>query len=122
MKPCVLPVVFSYASRTNSLGLILRSVAKRRVSKDEQRRLAARLEGRVGRVLRPVVGEFRRQTLAALAAPAVLPALTAVTENSSAQTNSPLSPDEARAIAKEVFFWGMHSVALYHLRYNTVQN
>ena len=64
----------------------------------------------------------RRQTLAVLAAPAVLPALTAATENSSAQTSAPLSPDEARAIAKEVFFWGMHPVAIYHLRYNTVQN
>ena len=25
-----------------------------------------------------------------------------------AQTSSQLSPDEARAIAEEVFFWGMH--------------
>jgi hypothetical protein len=33
-----------------------------------------------------------------------------------------LSPDEARAIAKEVFLWGMHPVAIYHLRYNHVQN
>ena len=35
--------------------------------------------------------------------------------NTSAQL---LSPQEARAIAKEVFLWGMHPVAIYHLRYN----
>jgi hypothetical protein len=29
---------------------------------------------------------------------------------------------EARAIAKEAFVWGMHPVAIYHLRYNQVQN
>jgi hypothetical protein len=33
-----------------------------------------------------------------------------------------LSPDEARAIAKEVFLWGMHPVAIYHMRYNLAQN
>ena len=64
----------------------------------------------------------RRQTLAALTAPTVLPALIAVTAKSSAQTNAPLTPDEARAIAKEAFFWGMHPVAIYHLRFNQVQN
>src|SRR5262249_10928476 len=64
----------------------------------------------------------RRQSLAALAAPTVLPMLTAATENSSAQTSAPLSPDEARSIAKEAFLWGMHPVAIYHLRYNTAQN
>ena len=29
---------------------------------------------------------------------------------------------EARAIAKEAFLWGMHPVAMYHMRYNQVQN
>jgi hypothetical protein len=29
---------------------------------------------------------------------------------------------EARAIAKEAFLWGMHPVAIYHLRYNQAQN
>jgi hypothetical protein len=33
-----------------------------------------------------------------------------------------LSPNEARAIAKEVFLWGMHPVAIYHMRYNLAQN
>ena len=27
-------------------------------------------------------------------------------------------PDDARAVAKEAFLWGMHPVAIYHLRYN----
>lgn len=38
------------------------------------------------------------------------------------ETNPQLSPDEARAIAKEVFLWGMHPVAIYHMRYNHAQN
>ena len=29
---------------------------------------------------------------------------------------------DTRAIAKEVFLWGMHPVAIYHLRYNQAQN
>ena len=33
-----------------------------------------------------------------------------------------LTPAEAREIAKEAFLWGMHPVAIYHLRYNFVQN
>src|SRR5262245_20865908 len=37
-------------------------------------------------------------------------------------SNASLSPDEARAIAKEAFLWGMHPVAIYHLRYNLTQN
>jgi hypothetical protein len=36
--------------------------------------------------------------------------------------SAPLSADEARAIAKEAFLWGMHPVALYHQRYNQAQN
>src|SRR5262245_6365170 len=39
-----------------------------------------------------------------------------------AQAGGSLSPDEARSIAKEAFLWGMHPVAIYHLRYNTAQN
>jgi len=35
---------------------------------------------------------------------------------------APLTPKEARAIAREVFLWGMHPVALYHLRYIHAQN
>ncbi len=33
-----------------------------------------------------------------------------------------LTPAEARNIAKEIFLWGMHPVAIYHLRYNFAQN
>jgi hypothetical protein len=33
-----------------------------------------------------------------------------------------LTPVEARDIAKEAFLWGMHPVAIYHLRYNQGQN
>ena len=39
-----------------------------------------------------------------------------------AQIGLRLSPEEARSIAKEAFLWGMHPVAIYHLRYNTAQN
>ena len=30
--------------------------------------------------------------------------------------------EEARAIAKEIFLWGMHPIAIYHMRYNQAQN
>lgn len=33
-----------------------------------------------------------------------------------------LTAAEIRAIAKEAFLWGMHPVAIYHLRYNQAQN
>jgi len=33
-----------------------------------------------------------------------------------------LTAGEAREIAKEAFFWGMHPVGIYHLRYNFTQN
>ena len=33
-----------------------------------------------------------------------------------------LTADETKAIAKEAFLWGMHPVAIYHLRYNQAQN
>ena len=33
-----------------------------------------------------------------------------------------IEPVEARSIAKEVFLWGMHPVAIYHFRYNFAQN
>jgi hypothetical protein len=45
----------------------------------------------------------------------VLPAWTALAAE-------PLTPAEARTIGKEVFLWGMHPVAIYHLRYNQGQN
>ena len=33
-----------------------------------------------------------------------------------------LTTAEAKEIAKEAFLWGMHPVAIYHLRYNFAQN
>ncbi len=39
-----------------------------------------------------------------------------------AKAKSKLTPTEARSIAREVFLWGMHPVAIYHLRYNFAQN
>ena len=33
-----------------------------------------------------------------------------------------LTAEEAKSIAKEAFLWGMHPVAIYHLRYNYTQN
>jgi hypothetical protein len=33
-----------------------------------------------------------------------------------------LTPAEAKEIAKEAFLWGMHPIAIYHLRYNFAQN
>jgi len=46
--------------------------------------------------------------------------LIAPAADTGAQTN--LTSDEAKTIAKEVFYWGMHPVAIYHLRYNFAQN
>ena len=65
----------------------------------------------------------RRETIVALTAVAVTPVVTAgaFTRVAAAQPGA-LSPQEARAIAKEVFLWGMHPVAIYHLRYIHVQN
>src|SRR5262245_53594824 len=61
----------------------------------------------------------RRQAFGALAVAATAPAVPlALTQHAVAQASAPLSPEEARAIAKEVFLWGMHPVAIYHLRYN----
>jgi hypothetical protein len=66
----------------------------------------------------------RRDFSAALTTAAVVPfaSQAAAIRSASAQANAPLSPDEARSIAKEVFLWGMHPVAIYHLRYNQAQN
>ena len=33
-----------------------------------------------------------------------------------------LTPTEAKEIAREAFLWGMHPVAIYHLRFNFAQN
>jgi hypothetical protein len=58
----------------------------------------------------------------ALFATAALGLATTTAPSVLAQADASLSPEEARAIAKEVFLWGMHPVALYHLRYNQAQN
>ncbi|MGB5409175.1 MAG: hypothetical protein WBN43_20625, partial [Thiogranum sp.] len=55
-----------------------------------------------------------------LAAASLVGALIAPTAATCA--DSELTVAEAKAIAKEAFLWGMHPVAIYHLRYNFVQN
>jgi hypothetical protein len=47
----------------------------------------------------------------AFLASAGLALVTAAPTPGLAQASAPLSPDEARSIAKEVFLWGMHPVA-----------
>jgi hypothetical protein len=65
----------------------------------------------------------RRETLNSFAIAAAASATPfALIPPAAAQPSEPLSPDEARAIAREVFFWGMHPVGIYHLRYNSAQN
>src|SRR5215813_12560465 len=60
----------------------------------------------------------RREVIATLTAASLLPP---TLQSAVAETASPLTSDDARAIAKEAFLWGMHPVAIYHLRYNTAQ-
>ena len=55
-----------------------------------------------------------------LAAASLVGALIAPTAATCA--DSELTVAEAKAIAKEAFLWGMHPFAIYHLRYNFVQN
>ena len=64
----------------------------------------------------------RREAIVALTAAAIAPGSGAFVSTAAAQPSAQLSPQEARAIAKEVFLWGMHPVAIYHLRYNQTQN
>jgi hypothetical protein len=65
----------------------------------------------------------RRSTLGALAVAAAAPTVpVAFAQSADAQARASLSPEEARAIAKEAFLWGMHPVAIYHLRFHQVQN
>ena len=70
------------------------------------------------------MNKSRREAIVALTGVAITPVVTAgaLVPNAAAQTSSQLSPQEAHAIAKEVFLWGMHPVAIYHLRYNQTQN
>jgi hypothetical protein len=64
----------------------------------------------------------RRQTIAALTGAVATPSLAFGMQSAAVQTSPQLSPEEARAIAKDVFLWGMHPIAIYHLRYNAAQN
>jgi hypothetical protein len=67
----------------------------------------------------------RRQTLTLLAAATATHLLGIGASKAGAETKSiepPLSPDLVRDIAREAFLWGMHPVAIYHLRYNIAQN
>src|SRR5262245_24970816 len=45
-----------------------------------------------------------------------------LTQSSATRAQDKLTPAEAKAIGKEVFLWGMHPVAIYHLRYDLAQN
>ena len=59
----------------------------------------------------------------AIATGAGLVAAASMKPHAAAQTSEPsLTPVEARTIAQEVFLWGMHPVAIYHLRFNQAQN
>ena len=45
-----------------------------------------------------------------------------LTQSSVTPAQDKLTPAEAKAVGKEAFLWGMHPVAIYHLRYNQAQN
>ncbi|MNO59084.1 hypothetical protein D3C76_496640 [compost metagenome] len=66
----------------------------------------------------------RRQTVTLLAGAAAAPlvGLGTLTANAATPGEQPLSAEEARVIAKEAFLWGMHPVAIYHMRYSVAQN
>jgi len=66
----------------------------------------------------------RRETVAALTGGIIAPIVASgpFVLAAAAQTSPQLSPQEAQAIAKDIFLWGMHPVAIYHLRYNAAQN
>ena len=66
------------------------------------------------------VSDTIRTTTGLIAAAFLVGALLAPTAVTAA--DDPLTAAEARAIAKEAFLWGMHPVAIYHLRYNFAQN
>ena len=64
----------------------------------------------------------RRQAIAVMTSAVAASGTTFKGAPAAAQTSSELSSDEARAIGKEIFLWGMHPVAIYHLRYLHTQN
>ncbi|SNT40317.1 DUF1254 domain-containing protein [Tropicimonas sediminicola] len=64
----------------------------------------------------------RRQIVASFTGLTAAAVVGARPEGAQAQAAQDLTTDEAREIGREVFLWGMHPVALYHLRYNFAQN
>lgn len=65
----------------------------------------------------------RRKTMALLASAAAVPTLTLAAQPApEATADSALTAEQARAIGKEIFLWGMHPVAMYHVRFITAQN
>ena len=60
-------------------------------------------------------------TKSSLIAAALLIA-TVIAPVSDAVAKNKMTPAEAKSIAKEAFLWGMHPVAIYHLRSNVAQN
>jgi hypothetical protein len=69
----------------------------------------------------------RRDFLPLLTGAVIAPTLTfsAIAPKSAHAAESatpPLTAEQARTIAQEVFMWGMHPVAIYHLRYIHAQN
>ncbi|TMJ41197.1 MAG: DUF1254 domain-containing protein, partial [Alphaproteobacteria bacterium] len=65
----------------------------------------------------------RRETVAALTGGIIAPIVASgpFVLAAAAKTSPQLSPQEAQAIAKDIFLWGMHPVAIYHLRYNAAK-
>lgn len=59
-----------------------------------------------------------RTTLAA----AALVCAVMLTHSATSRAQEKLTPAEAKAIGKEAFLWGMHPVAIYHMRFHQAQN
>lgn len=66
--------------------------------------------------MNPLMSVTRRNTLF------IGTALAAVSALGSQTLAQAPSPAEAKAIGKEAFLWGMHPVAIYHMRFNQAQN
>jgi hypothetical protein len=57
--------------------------------------------------------------MALIVATAIIPGFSVMATTSA---DEKLTPAEAKEIAREAFLWGMHPVAIYHLRFNFAQN
>jgi len=64
----------------------------------------------------------RRVALASVAGAAAIPGLGLKGASAEIGPDPQLTPEEARSIARDVFFWGMHPVAIYQVRYNFARN